>query len=267
MCSLKDERRNLEYLWQADKEVWPRHAPVLFPFVGRLRNYQYTYQNKYFNIEQHGFARDLAFEASQISAQEAGFELRSSEYTISRYPFNFLLNIKYALSGNTLCMEFSIENKGNEAMPFSFGAHPAFNILNPGEAILLFENDFMPKSLTLKDNFISQDIRQVTDESGKIVINPHSFDEDAMVFRHLKSKWIQLISGPYVVKAHINTWPYLGIWSKPNASFICIEPWQGLADSVDFKGDIFKKEGILTLRPHEKLNKVFRIELGDSQPS
>ena len=46
LISLKSKESNLEYIWQGDPEYWGRHAPVLFPFVGRLKDDQYTYQGE-----------------------------------------------------------------------------------------------------------------------------------------------------------------------------------------------------------------------------
>lgn len=261
LCSVKHSPTNTEFMWQAGS-VWPRHAPVLFPFVGRLRNFEYQYNGKKYIIEQHGFARDLLFNLVESSENKAIFELKEDHYTLQRYPFLFAFRVIYELNGNKLTMGFEMKNTGNSTLPFSFGAHPAFQISEPGEVYLQFESDRNPMSWILKDNFISTKTRAVTDGKGTLEITNDTFLDDALIFKNLISNWVKLISPKdnIVLKVHLNGWPYLGIWAKPGASFVCIEPWYGLADELDFDKEVNKKEGIIMLSSQEEFQREFSIE-------
>ncbi|MCC6721414.1 MAG: aldose 1-epimerase family protein [Bacteroidia bacterium] len=264
LCSVKNIQSNHEYIWQADKTIWGRHAPVLFPFVGRLKNFEYLYNGKKYEIEQHGFARDLQFELISIEDDCAEFELKKNDYTFSRYPFDFSLRVKYKIVKNQLEMIFEICNNNNCEMPVSFGAHPAFSIISADDSLIEFENDQYAESWLLEDNFISSNKEKVADSSGFILVNKHTFDKDAMIFKNLKSSWVNLKSKSTnrYVKVYIENWKYLGIWAKPNSRFICIEPWEGLADSVNFNRDVFEKEGIILMKPYQNLKKSFIMEFG-----
>ncbi len=261
LCSVKHLPTNTEFMWQASP-VWPRHAPVLFPFVGRLRNFEYQYNGKKYAIEQHGFARDLLFSVVQASENKAIFELRENHYTLQRYPFLFAFRVIYELNGNMLTMGFEMTNMGNSTLPFSFGAHPAFQISEPGEVYLQFESDRNPMPWILQDNFISTKTRAVSDGKGTIEITKDTFLDDALKFKKLSSDWVKLISPKdnIELKLHLNGWPYLGIWAKPGASFVCIEPWHGLADAIDFDNEVNKKEGIIMLLSKDQFRREFSIE-------
>ena len=263
LCSLKHEPSNTEFIWQADKSIWPRHAPLLFPFVGRLKNFEYRHEGKSYTIEQHGFARDLEFNIISQTTDTVVMELKDSTYTMPRYPFQFSFKIKYTLDKNKLSMGFEVANKGQATMPVSFGGHPAFNISNPEDAIIEFEKDKNPESWLLEENFISNKTKTVTDGLGKILVNKNTFAQDALIFKNLKSRWVKLESKSTKksIKVTFEGWPYLGIWAKPNSNFICIEPWQGLADSEDFEGDVFQKEGIIMLPSKDQIEKIFEIEV------
>ena len=262
LCSLRDEHSDIEFMWQADKSVWPRHAPVLFPFVGQLKNFEYRYNGQTFTIEQHGFARDLMFKVINQFENSVMLELTENAHTLQRYPFLFSFKVKYELLENRLSMGFEVLNKGKSPMPVSFGGHPAFSILEPNDTIIVFENDPDPKTWKLEENFISKRTQSVTDGQGKIAVTPQTFAKDALIFKNLKSQWVKLKSKTTdrYIKIDINGWPYLGIWAKPGANFICIEPWQGLADSIDFEGEVSQKEGIIMLDAQEKIEKSFTIE-------
>ncbi len=264
LCSIKHLPSDSEFMWQAEKSVWPRHAPVLFPFVGRLKNFEYRYNGQAFSIEQHGFARDMQFEIVEQNSNRVVLELSENPHTLQRYPFLFKFRIHYQLDNNCLRMAFDVNNNGTGDLPVSFGGHPAFSILEPDDAILIFENDANPLSYLLEENFVSTRTKSVTDGKGQINVNEDTFAKDALIFKHLESSWVKLASkstGRYV-KVSLENWPFLGIWAKPAANFICIEPWQGIADSVDFEGEVNQKEGIIMLSSNTSIVKSFTIEVG-----
>lgn len=250
-----------ECIWQAHAE-WPRHAPVLFPFVGRLKDFTYHWEGSAYTIEQHGFARDLTFQVVDQKKDSVVFDLLPNAYTRLRYPFDFRLHIRYALFQTVLTMEFEIENRGNSTMPFSFGAHPAFKVSDIESAQIVFERDADPLSWELRDNFLTGNRNRVTDGNGSILLTRNTFNRDALIFKELDSKWVKLVSPSdgYEIKVQFDGWPYLGIWSKPSAGFVCIEPWQGLADNWNASGNLSEKEGILLLDPGAIYRKSFTME-------
>lgn len=248
LCSVKHIETGHEFLWQAAND-WPRHAPVLFPFVGRLNEFNYRYDNKVYSIEQHGFARQSMFEVLSITDQEIVFELKNNEYSFQRFPFEFSFKVSYKLNDNILLMGFTIENLCNIDMPVSFGGHPAFNIISPMDAYLEFDKDDELYSFQLKDGLISDSVFLVSEKKGVIELNDSTFSNDALIFKKLKSDYVNLKSksNTSCVRIGIENWPFLGIWAKPAANFVCIEPWQGIADLIGFKDDVRNKEGIVIL--------------------
>ncbi|MCB9252461.1 MAG: aldose 1-epimerase family protein [Flavobacteriales bacterium] len=251
-----------EFIWQAGP-LWPRHAPVLFPFVGRLKNFQYRFDNQNFTIEQHGFARDMVFKAEPLSDNSIQFVLTPDAYTRLRFPFEFELNLVYTLVDNELFTEFIIKNWDDIQMPFSFGGHPAFNIPDLENTYLQFSEEEALNSLALKDNFISDRQVDVSDAPGRINITEFTFLKDALIFKGLRSDMVSIrnTKNSYRVEVNFKEWPYLGIWSKPSAFFTCIEPWYGLADHLNFKGDVRDKEGILLLLPGQEFKRSYRIKV------
>jgi len=261
LCSVKHKLSNCEFIWQAS-DIWPRHAPVLFPFVGRLNEFVYNYEGHPYSIEQHGFARESLFEVIFMTSQKVVLELKNNEYSFQRFPFEFLFKVSYTLDGNKLIMGFEIENLSKRLMPVSFGGHPAFNIQSPEDAYLEFDKDRELMSYQLTNGLISDSLELISDNTGKIQVTNETFKKDALIFKHLKSDYIILKSKSNTssVSVGISNWPFLGIWSKPAANFVCIEPWQGIADKIGFNSDVSEKEGIIMLLSSDKIIKEFSME-------
>ena len=138
LSSVIDTKTNFEYIWQAGDE-WKRHAPILFPIVGKLINNQFKFENKPFELPQHGFARDLNFALINNNNNQLNFELNSDENTKSKFPFNFKLQVNYTLSNNILKITYTVLNKSNTDLYFSIGAYPAFNTTYNGSSL----NDYL----------------------------------------------------------------------------------------------------------------------------
>jgi len=249
-----------EFIWQAG-EIWPRSAPILFPVVGTLKNHQYQFEGKTFEMTHHGFARDSEFEVLHQSAHSICFLLSSfGEPTKENYPFTFHFLVTYTLVENRLIQRFRVINKGEEAMPFSFGAHPAFNLQEGQQYEITFEKSEEALSYTIEDGLISEKMRSVI-EKNTIQIAPDTFNEDALVFDKLQSNKVVLHNKEksHTVSVTIQNFPYLGIWAKLNAPFVCIEPWVGIADFIDAQGDILHKKGMITLKVGEEFEREFRM--------
>lgn len=243
-----------EYLWQADPAIWGRHAPVLFPIVGRLRDDRYTYGGQTYHLGQHGFARDRAFACVTQEPGRLVLRLRDDETTRAVYPFAFVLDISYAVQGQEVTVGYRVHNPGPGPLPFSIGAHPGFILPLPpdeqpeGYAIGFDQVETAERHLLQGGLF---DGRTAPCLAGDDRIPWHAdlFAADAIVLHNLRSDWVSLQdpSGKVRVAVSLAGFPFLGIWAKPGAPFVCLEPWQGLADYIDASGDLLEKTGIIIL--------------------
>ena len=267
--SLQKCGKDLEYIWQGDKEFWARHSPILFPIVGRLKNDSYFYKNQKYNMSQHGFARDKEFEIVEKKDDFIEFKLSSDEKTLEIYPFSFELYLSYKLEKNSLIVSYKVINKSDDKMLFSIGAHPAFNwTLKEDEKkenyFLEFENIKETKRYFLNDKGLVYDSVDLKIIDNKIALNEELFKNDALVFEDLNIKTLTLknsINENYI-KLNFENFPYLGIWSKPTgAPFICIEPWFGVADDENSNQNFEDKKGIITLEKDEIFSCFYIIEI------
>ncbi len=253
-------KEGLEFMWQAGK-AWERHAPVLFPIVGRLKNDTYRYKDKEYKMSQHGFARDRNFSLVTKTDSSCSFELQADAETKEVYPFDFKLRLIYHISGNKLQCSYEVENAGNTEMFFSIGAHPGFrcplrNNENFSDYSLLFEQYTLLQT-ALEGGLRSTDNKVVPMEGKKVPLSSNLFDNDALVFENKQINSMALASekSGHRITVNCRNWPYFGVWSKKgNTEFVCLEPWHGIADHVESGGDLEKKDGIISLGP----GKVFK---------
>jgi galactose mutarotase-like enzyme len=261
LCSVKNKAGE-EFIWQADKSTWARHAPVLFPIVGKLRNDNYNFNGKNYSLAQHGFARDKEFILVERTDSVLEFELTASEESLQVYPFHFSLRIRYELNGNKIKVSYTVFNPNNFEMVFSIGAHPGFNCkLEDHE--LDFGNITSLTAQKLKEGLISDETYEIKFNKGKLGLAAALFDNDALVFKGKQIEEISLLSKKTAckIKMTCKDWPYFGIWSKKGSdAFVCLEPWYGIADSVNASGELIEKEGILKLEAHKNFECGFEME-------
>ncbi len=258
LCSVTD-KNGTEFMWQA-QPVWPRHAPNLFPIIGSLIDHEYTYNGVTYPLSHHGFARDTYFDMLHQSEHSIALVFQQNEETLKMYPFKFTLVLTYTLDKNSLKQSFRVINNDELEIPVSFGGHPAFNANPITEYRLVFDSEETNKSNTLQGPYISDvEINAIT--GNELELNEHIFDNDALVFQNLKSKTVSLIhrNSNYKVSVDVSEFPYLGIWAKPKASYVCIEPWQGLADFVAHDKKIENKKGIVWISPNKEISKSFTM--------
>ncbi|MDW7691912.1 aldose 1-epimerase family protein [Flammeovirgaceae bacterium SG7u.111] len=263
-AGIKSKASGTEYLWQADPAHWGRHSCILFPFVGRLKNDEYKFEGKTYQLPQHGFARNLDFEIESQSKSHISLVLKESEETLKTYPFSFVLKAIYEVKGNTLSIGYEVENPSdNKDLYFSIGAHPAFNCpIDPAKKRsdyqLVFSEKETAKRLLIGDGGLyTGETEKTLDNQDFLPITDNLFAQDALVFDSLKSDTISIQSGSELPKLSVGFkgFPHMGIWSKNSESpFVCIEPWFGLADSTDHNGDFTKKTGMIKLAPKGKFS-------------
>jgi galactose mutarotase-like enzyme len=271
LTGLQHPETGLEYLWQADPAVWARHAPVLFPIVGRLPHDTYLHRGQPYQLGQHGFARDREFTVLQHTATEVVFQLRDDEASRRVFPFAFELTIAYTLREAVLTVAWTVHNPSPGAeLLFSIGAHPAFRCpRQPGEDFsdYYFEFDH-PVRLhrhLLAGGLLTGATTPVPTEQAALPLSYDLFADDALVFKHYDFTRLTLRSrrSPEFVRLAFDGFPYLGLWTKgPGAEFVCVEPWQGIASSVGEPGELRDKEGILTLGPGQTFAAAYTIEIG-----
>jgi len=257
------DNQNKEYMWNGNPDFWPKHSPILFPIVGSLKNDTYKFDKKEYQLSRHGFARDKEFELVEKTESSATFSLSYNEETLQQYPFNFELQIIYNLDENKLNIGYKVINKGEIQLPFSIGAHPAFALPEEfSNYSIQFEKEEKLEYSLLEDGLISNTTATLATSNNTVPLNYKLFKNDALVFKTLESNSLTILenSKPYL-KVDFEDFPSLGIWTKENAPFICIEPWFGYSDTLEKSGDILKKEGILLLEANQIFNSEFNIEV------
>lgn len=269
LCSAVSNETNIEYIWHADASVWARHAPNLFPIVGKLKGGQFTYQNQFYSLPQHGFARDNEFICVEQSEDHLLFELTANEELMRNFPFHFSLQIGYKLSGNRIDVSYSVFNPDNQDLYFSVGAHPAFNCpLQKNESFdeyeLVFPNRDSITINTLNDGLLTHQTKEIQLENNRLKVSKQLFDNDALVCMDQQIEEVKLVSckSRHGVSLVSKGWPYYGIWSrKGSEQFVCLEPWYGIADHETMMETFEKKTGIIKLESEQTFNCSFEILL------
>jgi galactose mutarotase-like enzyme len=268
LISLRD-RDGAEYIWQAGP-AWPRHAPLLFPIVGRLAHDTLTHRGQAYRMTQHGFARDLPFQWLEQGASACRLRLTDDAQTRQMYPFAFQLDAEYALDGDTLRVALHLLNPGRETMPASLGAHPAFAWpLRPGVAkdahALIFQRPEPAPIRRLDGGLLLADPFPSPIEAGRLRLGEKLFHADAVILDQPASRAVHYScpGGPMLTVAWENC-PQLGIWSKPPADLLCIEPWHGFASPITFEGEFADKPGLMQVPPGQTVSIGFSIQLSST---
>jgi galactose mutarotase-like enzyme len=256
LWSLRDAEGR-ELMTDADPAFWTGHAPLLFPIVGALAGDAYRLGDRTFAMAKHGFARRSEFALVEADAAKALVRLEPSDATRAQYPFDFRLDMGFALEGATLAMTATVSNRGDTPMPFSFGYHPAFAWPLPyggaaEEHRIVFEGEEPApiRRLDLATGLVGPE-PQPSPVEGKVYAPAHAdFEADALIWDELASRSLTYgVPGQPRLRIDFPDTPMLGIWQKPGARFLCIEPWAGIADPLGFDGDFTDKPGITTLAP------------------
>jgi galactose mutarotase-like enzyme len=249
---LWNKKHQLEYMWGGDPAVWGKHSPLLFPIVGTLKGNTYHYQDKSYSLPRHGFARDREFDVESHTADAITFLLRSDDATRANYPFDFELRVIYRILAEGLSVTYEVSNPAKETFYFSVGGHPAFKVpLAPDTAYndyyLAFDNkETAPRWPISADGLIENQSQALLQGTDILPLTKDLFAKDALVFKHLASSGMTLRSAKTErgLRMDFPGFPFLGIWAAPKADFVCIEPWCGIADSVDSDQQYVNKEGI-----------------------
>ena len=265
--SIYNKVLQMEYMWNADPAFWGKHSPVLFPIVGTLKNDSYYFNDKQYQLGRHGFAREMDFAVSAQSSSIIVFTLQSNDETLAKFPFTFRFDVKYELNENSVKTTYSVTNNGNAAMYFSVGGHPAFKVpltetTAYNDYYLEFNNGENAGRWPIsKDGLIETAPTAVFHQSNKLPLTKELFQKDALVFKGLVSNSVMLKNdkNTHGLLFDFTGFPYLGIWAAKNADFVCIEPWCGIADSVNSDQQLINKEGIQTLQPAKNFERTWSV--------
>lgn len=262
LFSLKNNE-NKEFIWEGNPIFWGKHSPVLFPIVGTLKKNRYNYKGKEYYLSRHGFAREMEFQLIEKSENSATFSLTSSMETIKVYPFDFELQICYSLEENILNIDYKVFSKNDSILPFSIGAHPAFALPKPFESYTLaFDFNEVLISYELENDLLSDTTEIIEMKDYEVPLRYSLFEKDALIFKKLQSKSITILENKNPrLCIRFDDFPNLGIWTKINAPFLCIEPWAGYSDTIHSSGNILEKEGIQLLEANQSLQYNFSIEI------
>ncbi len=270
LCSIWNKENKKEYIWQADPDIWGSHAPNLFPVIGVLKDGKYFFDNKEYEIPKHGFIRNNSnIRYKEKSEHQLVFEYLYSEETLEMYPFKFDFRIAFTLIGKSLEVNYHIINLDEKPIFFSLGGHPAFNILHfENEKIEDYFLEFDKKMeldtyLLNEEGLVSSKTESVLKNENKIQLTEHLFDHDALIFKDIKSKKVDLVSvkNGRILSIEYKDFKNLGIWAKPGAPYVCIEPWLGIADVEGTDQNLKNKEGIVKLGAENEFNAEYTISI------
>ncbi len=265
LCSLRDAAGQ-EFLWQAGPQ-WPRHAPVLFPIVGRLAGDALRHHGVSYPLTQHGFARDSEFAWEQRAPDRCRLRLTDSETTRARYPFAFQFDVAYAVSVDTLSIEYTVSNPGMEPLPAAMGAHPAFRWPLPGGGAkgahtLTFDQPEPAPIRRVSGGLLRADSEPSPIEGRTLRLHDGLFAADAMILDRLASQSVRFAApGAPALEVSWDGFRELGLWMKPGAEFLCIEPWLGMASPAGWDGEFTEKPGIALVPPGGRVTAMHRMRL------
>ena len=265
LCSLRDVEDE-ELLWQAEP-IWPRHAPVLFPIVGRLKGDVLRHRGQHYPMTQHGFARDRRFAWLQRTPTTCRLALHDDGETRAHYPFAFRFEVAYALADDALEITYTVGNTGRETLPASAGAHPAFawplaEGVEKDAHRLEFEAPEPEPIRRLHDGLLTPEPRPSPIEGRTLRLDPSLFAADAVILPRPESRSLRYAApGAPTIELSWEGFGQLGIWSKQGGDFLCIEPWHGFASPEDFDGEFAEKPGIMLIPPGDKRVMLHRIRV------
>lgn len=266
--SVLRDAEDRDLLWNGDPATWAGRAPILFPIVGALNGGQYSWQGRRYALPRHGLARTRRFDVTGDGGQAVHFRLRHDEETLKVYPFEFQLDVVFALAGSVFDIEATVRNLGKVPMPASIGFHPAFRWpLAAGASrhghYIEFDLDEPAPIRRLDASGLQQPQGLPTPvQARRLQLADALFDEDVLILEQPRSRSLTYgAADGQRLRLSYGPVSHLGIWTKPGAGFVCIEPWRGVADPAGFEGDLAAKPGMVMIAPGQRESLAMRIEV------
>ena len=263
---------DVEYLWQGDSRYWGRRSPVLFPIVGSVWEARYRVDGTEYQLGQHGFARDMDFTLVCATDTEVRYRLESSDETLAKYPYPFVLEIAYRLHGASIDVIWEVKNPSDKEIYFQIGAHPAFfypdyDPEKSGRGFFTFDRTEGIECIRIKEKGCVDAVTKWPLEmpEGVLKLEKDTFDAiDTIMVQDSQLKRVNMFKedGTAWLSLSFDA-PVVGIWSPPGkvAPFICIEPWYGRCDRVGYEGEYKDKDWMNCLAPGEGFKSVYTIEI------
>lgn len=270
LTRLNTQNEVIPVFWKVDEQFWNRVSPILFPLVGKLKNNQYQMDGTMYSLPQHGFARNQQFDCIESNENSCKLKLKKNNESFSVFPFEFELIVEYILENEQLIVRNTVVNSSiSKPLFYSIGAHPGFQLESSlsdyhlelenlqGEQL---EGDFSFNRYLIKDGLYTGETENLTFVKGQLKLNYDLFSSDAIVFKNENIGGVSIFRGTeLLVNLKCQHAPYWGIWTKPGAPFLCLEPWDGIADHQDHDYNFLKKEGIIQLNSSESRSFDYQI--------
>lgn len=258
----------VEHMWQADPDVWGYHAPILFPFTGRVKDDVIEVEGKTYPAKKHGFARLMEYTLIQQEPDKLVFGITQSPETLAQFPFAFRLRSTFRLEGDCVAHTLLVGNQDEKPMPFGIGFHPAFAIpFDDNHTFrdyeLRFDKMESPMCINCMPNgLVTGDLYYLGSNIQSIPVDEHLFDNDSHCMVNLSSGTLGLYekdTGRGVV-CSIEDFPYTLIWSKPGEPrFICIEPWFSIPSAENGSRKWEEKPAAAVLAPGKHWHRTLRM--------
>lgn len=259
--SFKSKKTGFEFIWSGNTDIWYGQSPILFPIIGRLLDDKYRLDGNEYTMPKHGIARKKPFKLIEQTENSLKFIQSDDAESLEAYPYHFDLLVEFKITENGLRVTHTVVNKNDCVMYYSFGAHPGFNC-EIGDYLEMSDDTELLTERIDHESILIEEKFPVKMDGNKIVLTPDIFNDDALILSDFKSKNIKIKSNNHnrVVSFNFDS-PFLGIWAKPNAPYVCLEPWWGVNDNYDKKDDLSQKRGIMALNPKEEKSFNWNIEI------
>lgn len=251
-----------ERLWNGDNRYWSSTSPVLFPICGGLKDDKYTYGGKEYTLEKHGFAKSSDFSIKKLSENSATLSLSSDEETLKKYPWNFIFDVTFTLNELSLNVKYTVKNVSDNDLYMSLGAHEGYFCEGGIENYeIIFSEKENIDTYTVTDGLMDGGKTPILRDSNILRLSYDYFKIDALIFKDLKSRSAVLHNRvtDENIKLDFDGFDYFLIWTKPDAEYICLEPWTGICDTIGTEYDIKTKEGITAVKPNDTFSVTHKI--------
>ena len=259
--SLKSKDTGIEYIWNGNTDIWYGQSPLLFPIIGRLLDDKYTLDGKEYSMDKHGIVRKKPFTLVEKTDDSLTFVQTDDDESVTKYPYKFELKVKFQLTEKGLRVTHTIKNNNDSVMYYSFGAHPAFNC-QIGDYLEFNKDTCLETERIDHESILIDEKFPVEMEGNKLTLTKDLFIDDALILSSFNSDSISIKSNSHdrVIRFDFDS-PFLGIWAKPNAPYVCLEPWWGVNDSYHKVADFSEKRGIMALEPNESKEFTWEVSI------
>lgn len=259
--SLKSKKTGFEFIWDGNTEYWYGQSPILFPIIGRLLDDKYRLNGTEYTMPKHGIVRKKPFTLKECTADSLTFVQTDDEESLAMYPYKFELKVKFTLTDNGLVVNHTVTNKNENTMYYSFGAHPAFNC-EIGDYLEFNKDAKLTTERIDHESILIEETFPVEMDGNKVIITKDIFNDDALILSNYNSDVVTLKSNNHGREVKFNfKSPLLGIWAKPGAPYVCIEPWWGVNDNYDKKADLSEKRGIMAIESGKSETFSWSVEI------